>query len=216
MLYSLFSHREDLDCNEARPAGGISKGRCNWNYFLHPFRILQIHLNQSTRQAVTSFPCGSVRGCDWLLGSSDRSRMLILGNPIFLISMMFEIWGSQQLALSMIWMSISSEFHLSTLHLQISTCSSWLFRSFRCHREQTQHGWWRRFAEVRFVAHSDSLISMTWQELMKFKRKDWDLSEVWLFCHAHPVAIYGCHMSLKPFAAGVCDLQGRTSRRLPW
>ena len=24
---------------------------------------------------------------------------------------------------------------------------------------------------------------MTWQELMKFKRKDWDLSEVWLFCH---------------------------------
>lgn len=33
------------------------------------------------------------------------------------------------------------------------------------------------------VAHAESLISMTWQELMKFKRKDWDLSEVWLFCH---------------------------------
>lgn len=70
---------------------GFRKDGATGTHFLHLFRILQIHLNQSPRQVTTSFPCGSVRGCDWLLGSSDGSRMLIVGNPIFQISMMFEI-----------------------------------------------------------------------------------------------------------------------------
>lgn len=112
-------------------------------------------------------------------------------------------------------MSISSEFHLSTLHLQISTLT---FQELSL-PSRTDPAWLvEAIAEVRFVAHSDSLISMPWQELMKFKRKDWDLSEVWLFCH-FAMLILSLSMVvtclLKPFAAGVCDLQGRTSRRLP-
>ena len=123
MLYSLFSHRKDLDCNEACPAGGISKGRCNWNPFFASFSDTANSSQSVPATSNNKLPLWLCQGL-WLVAGILRWKSHVDSGKSNLPNL-HDVWNVRFSAAGFIDdldVHKLRNLHLSTLHLQISTC----------------------------------------------------------------------------------------------